>query len=284
MDMSRRKFLRMLGLGLAGWATAGGVSAYVHAALLEPLRIEIHEQALRLPRLKGDGLNGLRVAQISDIHMGGWMTRARLKRVVDLVLERGPEVVMITGDFLARRTNGEEVLTDLAAALEPLARKIPTFTVMGNHDHWNGVEGPRAMLADIGAHELRNSVATIRRGGSLLHLAGVDDVWEGHHRLGAVLAALPAVGAAILMAHEPDFADTAAESGRFDLQVSGHSHGGQVVIPFVGPPILPWMGEKYPSGLYQVGSMWQYTNRGVGMSSPAVRFNCPPEITLFTFN
>ena len=67
------------------------------------------------------------------------------------------------------------------------------------------------------------------------------------------------------MAHEPDYADVSALTGRFDLQVSGHSHGGQVVIPFVGPPILPHLGRKYPSGLYQVGNMYQYTNRGVGM-------------------
>jgi predicted MPP superfamily phosphohydrolase len=87
--------------------------------------------------------------------------------------------------------------------------------------------------------------------------------------------------AAILLAHEPDFADISMRTNRFDLQVSGHSHGGQVVFPFYGPPILPYLGQKYPSGLYRVGSMLQYTNRGVGMIDPPIRFNCPPEITMF---
>jgi uncharacterized protein len=282
MEMTRRKFLRIVGLGLAGWATAAASSTFLYAAVLEPAHFYVHEQALHLPRLMGEGLLGLRIAQISDIHMGGWMTQSRLKRVVDLVLARSPEIVVITGDFLARQSGREEDVPDLAAALEPLSRSIPTFAVMGNHDHWRGVAPLRAMLADIHIQELRNSVVSVKRGDSLLHLAGVDDVWEGQQRLGAVLSYLPPEGAAILLAHEPDYADTAEKCKRFDLQLSGHTHGGQIVIPFIGPPVLPWLGKKYPAGLYQVGSMWQYTNRGVGMSSLALRFNCPPEITLFT--
>jgi predicted MPP superfamily phosphohydrolase len=86
---------------------------------------------------------------------------------------------------------------------------------------------------------------------------------------------------AILLAHEPDFADTSAATGKFDLQVSGHTHGGQVVVPFLGPPVLPYLGQKYHTGLYKIGNMFQYTNRGVGMNRLAVRFNCRPEITMF---
>jgi predicted MPP superfamily phosphohydrolase len=104
----------------------------------------------------------------------------------------------------------------------------------------------------------------------------------GNVQLNSVIEALPSDGAAILLAHEPDFADESARSGRFDLQVSGHSHGGQVAIPFFGPPVLPYLGRKYPAGLYKVGNMFQYTNRGVGMARLPFRFNCPPEITIFT--
>ncbi|HYN87535.1 MAG TPA: hypothetical protein VER55_03345, partial [Ardenticatenaceae bacterium] len=97
-----------------------------------------------------------------------------------------------------------------------------------------------------------------------------------------VLAHLPPDGAAILLAHEPDFADISAATGRFDLQLSGHSHGGQVIVPFAGPLIGPRYGQNYPVGRYQVGSMIQYTNRGIGMVAPLVRFNCRPEVTVFT--
>ena len=80
----------------------------------------------------------------------------------------------------------------------------------------------------------------------------------------------------------PDYADISANAGRFDLQLSGHSHGGQVNLPFLGPPVLPLYGRKYPKGLYQVRNMFQYTNRGVGVIPPSVRFNCRPEITALT--
>jgi predicted MPP superfamily phosphohydrolase len=107
-------------------------------------------------------------------------------------------------------------------------------------------------------------------------------VYVGQNRIEKVLEKLPEQGCAILMVHEPDFADESAATGRFDLQISGHSHGGQVNLPLLGAPVLPRFGRKYPQGLYQVGSMYQYTNRGVGMTPPYIRINCRPEITVFT--
>ena len=103
-------------------------------------------------------------------------------------------------------------------------------------------------------------------------------------RLDQVLDKLTDDSPAILLAHEPDFADISSKTGRFAMQVSGHSHGGQVIVPFHGPLVLPYLGQKYPKGLYRLGQMVQYTNRGVGMIYPYVRFNCPPEITLFVLD
>jgi uncharacterized protein len=279
--MTRRNFLKAVALGMAAMAATAS-SSTLYATRLEPAWIQVHEQPIRLPHLRGEGMLGLRIAQISDIHMGGWMTPAHLGHVVDLLLARQPDLVVITGDFVTRHTDQDKDVADLAASLARLGREVPTYAVLGNHDYWRGADLLRNMLAEIHIHELRNSLVSLKRGDGVLHLAGVDDIWERHDRLERVLADLPAEGPAILLAHEPDFADTAAESGRFDLQLSGHSHGGQVVIPLLGPPVLPTLAKKYPSGLYQVGSMWQYTNRGVGMVSPSLRFNCPPEITLFT--
>jgi predicted MPP superfamily phosphohydrolase len=155
--------------------------------------------------------------------------------------------------------------------------------VLGNHDYWSDATGVRAILDAGGVRELRNDALTLRRGDAQLHITGVDDVWENKQRLDHVLDKLPAEGAAVLLAHEPDFADESAASGRFDLQLSGHSHGGQCVAPGGFMPLLPELGRRYPSGLYRVGSMWQYTNRGLGMVwAPQVRFNCRPEITIIT--
>ena len=99
----------------------------------------------------------------------------------------------------------------------------------------------------------------------------------------SALARIPAGAPVILLAHEPDYADTVAADGRVALQLSGHSHGGQVHLPLIGAPVVPYLGAKYVSGLYSVdGSMWVYTNRGIGSIPPAVRFNCRPEITHIT--
>ena len=105
---------------------------------------------------------------------------------------------------------------------------------------------------------------------------------ELKNRLWRVMRRLPEEGAALLLAPEPDYADESVKAGCFDLQLSGHSHGGQVVFPLLGPPILPELGRKYHQGRYQVRDMIQYTSRGIGMVEPRVRFNCRPEIPIIT--
>jgi len=234
----------------------------------------------RLPKV----FSGLRVAQISDIHMGGWMNRERLQCVVYLIVAQKPDVLLMTGDFLLgyHFTDATwQFLNDLSDVLSPLAKSIPSFAVLGNHDYRMNPEAVRQMLSSSGVTDLTNTVVTLTRERQSLHLCGVDDVWFGDVRLEDVTARLGDNSAAILLAHEPDFADRSAATGKFDLQISGHTHGGQIVLPIYGPPMLPHLGHKYPSGLYKIGNMFQYTNRGVGMHSLAVRFNCPPEITIF---
>jgi len=154
--------------------------------------------------------------------------------------------------------------------------------VLGNHDYLTGVELVRRCIREAGITELVNSVLTLRRGDASLHVAGIDDVMEGRSRLDLVLHDLPDSGAAILLAHEPDFADVSAATGRFDLQLSGHSHGGQVRVPFLMLLALPPFSQRYTSGLYEVGGMIQYTNRGLGFVNLRLRFLCRPEITVLT--
>ena len=240
----------------------------------------VHLKLKRLPL----GFSGFRIAQISDIHMGGWMNYARFQQVADLVIAQKPDVLFITGDFLKGRSftqTAKQAIRDLMKVLGPLAAAIPSFAVLGNHDYRTNPDAVREMLRLCQITDLTNGVFTLRREGQKLHLCGVDDVRHGDVRLNDVLAQLEDESAAILLVHEPDFADISAATGKFDLQVAGHSHGGQIVVPFYGPPRLPDSGRKYPSGLYRVGNMFQYTNRGVGTDRFAVRINCPPEITIF---
>ncbi len=253
------------------------------SSLVESDWFKVETVRLVLKRLP-DVFSGIRLAQISDIHMGGWMNRDRLQLVAERLMTEKPDVLLITGDFLIGRGFTETTrrwLDDLRAVLSPVAESIPSFAVLGNHDYWTNSKAVREMLSVSGITDLTNAVFTLQREGRSLHLCGVDDVRAGEVRLDRVTARLSNKSPAILLAHEPDFADLSAATGKFDLQVSGHTHGGQIVLPFLGPPMLPKLGRKYPSGLYKVGNMFQYTNRGLGANHMAIRWNCPPELTIF---
>jgi uncharacterized protein len=199
---------------------------------------------------------------------------------VDRVNKMHPDLVVLTGDFVTRNPQKFAPNLSVLKALKPMDK---TLAILGNHDAWTNPNLVQQTLEAAGIDVLANQVVTLDRGSQQLHIGGVDDVWAQRDRLNEVLAALPTTGAAILLAHEPDFADTSAATGRFDLQLSGHSHGGQVRLPFV-KKFFPPLAYKYPMGQYQVGSMIQYTNRGLGSSGIPIRFNCRPEITIFTLN
>jgi predicted MPP superfamily phosphohydrolase len=281
---SRRDFLHLLKImGLEAILFAIGGNVYMRD--YEPSWVEVNEVSLTLPHL-ARSFSGFRVAQISDLHYGGWMNAERLMDILRMVKDQSPDLVTITGDFVMGDDHLKQAvlgkLDELAGVLKTLSASIPTVGSLGNHDYWLDRTAVVKMLNKAGIKSLNNSVHTIARGDDKLHFAGVDDVMEHHARLDWVLFRLSEDGCAVLLAHEPDYADVSARTGRFDLQISGHSHGGQVVLPFIGPPILPYLGHKYSSGLYRVMDMYQYTNRGVGMTTPYVRFNCRPEITVFT--
>jgi predicted MPP superfamily phosphohydrolase len=280
--ITRRSFLKFLGYGLIDLVllSMGGI---VYDMVIERGSFSVETIQLKLKRLP-QVFSGLRVAQISDIHMGGWMNPKRFQQVADLVISEKPDILLITGDFLLGHEFSEaakQAILDLIPILSSLARFIPSFAVLGNHDYWTSSEAIRQMLYSCRIADLTNTVFTVTRENENLHLCGVDDIWQGDVRLDEVIAKLTDKSVAILLAHEPDFADTSAATGRFDLQISGHTHGGQVTLPLLGPPIRPYLGQKYPIGLYKIGEMFQYTNRGVGMARLPIRFNCPPEITIF---
>ncbi len=281
---SRRDFLRLLKImGLEATLFAMGGTYYMRE--YEPSQVEISEVTLTLPRL-ARSFSGFRMVQISDLHFGGWMTSERLVDILQMVMDQSPDLVTITGDFVMGEERLHQMvmekLDEMTVALKTLSESVLTLGTLGNHDYRFDRTAVVDMLNQAGIDSLNNSVHTFERGDDKLHFAGVDDVLKRHARLDLVLSQLPEQGCAILLAHEPDYADVSARTGRFDLQLSGHSHGGQVVLPLIGPPVLPYLGHKYPSGLYQVMDMYQYTNRGVGMTAPYVRFNCRPEITVFT--
>ena len=238
---------------------------------------EIVPVEITIPELD-PSFDNYRIVHITDIHLGQWISTDRLNGVMDLVNQQGPDMVAITGDFVSYAI--DHLIDDLTNSLKKLQPKDASLAVLGNHDHWLGADKIRNVLEKSGIIDISNDIYTLKRGDAMLHMAGVDSVMLNKHRLDLVMDKLPHSGPAILLAHEPDFADISATTGRFSLQISGHSHGGQFMIPGIGTFIRGTHFLKYPIGKYQVGDMVQYTNRGLGTNIFWLRINCPPEITV----
>ncbi len=269
MNMSRRNFLKSFGaiaIGAGATATGGNGNS--------PSIEQVHNPIKNLK----PALEGLRVVQLSDFHLHPYTQIDFVRQAVEMANALHPDLIVLTGDYVTRKA---ESIFELAPVLATLNAKYGIFTVLGNHDLWTDVGLIRTAFKEAELPILHNEGISLGIGSETLYLAGVDDGWSGQPDLQAALAKRPANAPTILLAHEPDLADTFALDGRVSLQLSGHTHGGQVRLPGIGAPILPELGKKYDQGLFNVNDMWLYTNRGIGMTVP-VRINCPPEITEFT--
>ncbi len=270
-------------LKMAAFAGLGAAGTFFYARQIEPRWLDWHTQRLTLPSLPR-AFNGYRLIQLSDLHLtaGKYPSRAQLRRIIQRVNQLHPAMVVITGDFVSDLDEaGQRSIAELAA----LKARDGVFGITGNHDYWSGVKGVTAAAESAGVRMLNNAHQVIRRGGESLAIIGVEDVWEGDPDLDKALRGIAPNTPVILLAHEPNFADVAAAYPQIMLQLSGHTHGGQIRFPFAGPLVLPDLSSRYPMGLYKVqkGShtLMVYTNRGVGLAQVPLRFNCRPEITIF---
>jgi uncharacterized protein len=221
-------------------------------------------------------LEGFKIVQLSDLHFLPYTPLSLIERAANQACELQPDLLVLTGDFISHEAETIFGLTDL---FESLDARYGVFAVLGNHDTRAGKALISKAIEDTGVLLLQNEGITFDVGHSQLTLAGVEDCLWGQPDLDAALAQRPADALTILLAHEPDVIDRFSEDGRVNLQLSGHTHGGQVRLPLLGTPILPKLGQKYVHGLHRVNDSWLYTNRGIGMVSMPIRFNCPPEVT-----
>ncbi|MBI1882098.1 MAG: metallophosphoesterase [Chloroflexi bacterium] len=277
MKMSRRAFLKAIGqvsVG-SGLALAGG---YAYSTQVEPGWLTVERVQVPIKNLR-PGLEGFKIVQLSDIHLHPYIQLEFVQKAVALANELQPDLIVLTGDYVLADAAS---IFELAPLLATLDARYGIFTVLGNHDLWTNAAVVRTGLQQSGLPVLVNDGVTLGIGRETLYVAGLDDGWDGRPDLKAALAHLRSDTPAILLAHEPDLADRVALDGRISLQLSGHTHGGQVRLPGIGAPILPRLGKKYDQGLHRVDQMWVYTTRGVGMIGPPIRFNCPPEITEIT--
>nr|WP_241254483.1 metallophosphoesterase [Brevibacillus sp. SYP-B805] len=241
--------------------------------------LAVRELAIGLTDLPAS-FHGLRIGHFSDLHLGHYHDLEDLRRLVNRLRSLQPDMICFTGDLVDTDVACLEEAIPLLAALRPPLGK---YAVLGNHDYRAGVDGVTRALVQSGFRLLRNSHVRVRRGADELVVAGLDDALYGRPDVAAALHWVPEGSCVVLLVHEPDVADQAS-AHPVSLQLSGHTHGGQVRLPLVGHLLTPQLGKKYPDGWQRVknASLQVYTSRGVGTTLLPVRLWCPPEIALLT--
>lgn len=226
-------------------------------------------------------LQGFQLVQISDIHVGPTIRGDYLRRVVSAVNKLQPDMVAITGDLV---DGSVRELRPHVAPLAELVSRHGSYFVTGNHEYYSGAHSWIVELRRLGVTVLLNDHVVLSHDGALAVIAGVTDYSAAHfdashqsNPFAAIAGAPPDAGVKILLAHQPRSAPAAADAG-FDLQLSGHTHGGQ---------FMPWnffvkMQQPFVAGLHRLRSLWVYTSRGTGYWGPPKRFGAPSEITLVT--
>ncbi len=267
--------MRILGYG--AFASSVPILSCVYASRIETEWVQL--QRVKVPLgTAGVGLEGFKIVLLSDFHLYPTTRIELIERAVEMANQLKPDLVALGGDYVQGTV---DAIFDLAPALARLDATYGVFAILGNHDHWKGDEVVEQGLRESGLQLLRNEGLTLSIGRKTVYLAGLDDGWVGRQDLKRGLEKQPPEVPTILLMHEPDFVDSFVGRARIDLQLSGHSHGGQVRFPFIGSPFLPPYGRKYDKGLYRVANTWLYTTVGLGVTAP-VRFNCPPEVTEIT--
>ena len=242
--------------------------------------IDLVEIDIELDKL-GWNFHNFRILNLTDIHLGQWISPEYLDELVDYVNTLNMDLITLTGDYFSY--NLEDYDKSLEKSFKKLKAKYGKFGVLGNHDHWMSSKKVREIFKNSGIVDLSNDVYTLEINGDFLNICGVDSCTVCADNLDKVLAKMKENTPSILLAHEPDFAKESSQTGKFDLQISGHSHGGQFIIPkFETTPLRGPDSRKYPVGLYKVRNMIQYTSKGLGTNSFRIRINCKPEITIIT--
>lgn len=280
--LSRRRLL--FGAGFAGVA---GAAAAAYTRFIEPGRLEVSHRSVLLGSTEAAPV---RVLHLSDLHASSYVPLEFIAHAVQLGLAEKPDLVCLTGDFITKHFTR---FADYAEVLKPLAAAAPVFACLGNHDggkwagrpnyrgHADHVE-VRKCLAAAGARVLLNQSAELTLRGRRLRLVGVGDLWADELRAAEAFNSGPAGSDTTTLAllHNPDGKDQLADFP-WHLALCGHTHGGQLRLPFLGTPFAPVRDHRYVAGLNRWHDRWIFTTRGVG-NLHGVRFNCRPEASLLT--
>jgi len=278
------RFIRKL-----GWAIlivlAVGIGLCLWAFVVEPSRLTVHNVELQVPNWKPEHKN-IKIAVMSDLHVGSpFITLDKVKTIVDTTNAEHPDLIVILGDFVITEVVGGKFVEPeaFAAVLKDLKAPLGTVCVLGNHDAWYDTGRVANALEQAGITVLQNEARRIDVNGRPFWIAGIGDAWTGHPDIQGTLKQVPDADPVILITHNPDlFPDVPS---RVSITFAGHTHGGQVNIPFYGRRIVPSKyGERYAAGHIIEDGRHLFVTTGIGTSSLPVRFRVPPEIVILTLS
>ncbi|MFI3136583.1 MAG: metallophosphoesterase, partial [Methylococcaceae bacterium] len=247
-----------------------------YSVFIERVRVQVNRYKIPIDNLPR-AFHGFTLAQLTDIHLGYLVSEAFVKELVQRTNRLKTDVIVCTGDYVHERNTTAEI-DKVWPILSTLSAKHGVYSILGNHDHW--ADTPRSLYwLERSGQNIRHQSIAITKGRDRLVLGGAGDFWGDQLNIDQAFAGVDPDACKILLAHNPDSVDSDFTTP-VSLVLSGHTHGGQVVIPFWGPPRLPVENQNYSSGLIATPNTPLFISRGIGWAILPVRFNCAPEIAV----
>ncbi|MFO1445718.1 metallophosphoesterase [Bacillus sp. Bva_UNVM-123] len=282
--VTRRSFLKRAFSSFLAMIGVGG-GGYYYAHEIEPKLLEITNYKI-VNKAIPQSFNNFKIVQFSDTHLGFQYNSEQLRKLVQKINLQKPDIIFFTGDLMDT-PNKYKGINEVISILKELNAPFGKFAIYGNHDHGGyGSNIYKTAIEESGFTLLLNSNLEIKQSnGSSIYIIGIDDAMLGKPNIEKAMHGVPAEAYKILLSHAPDLADEAAPY-RIQLQLSGHSHGGQIKIPFFGALVKVPFAEKYHEGFYEIGSppLLLYVNRGMCTTRLPFRFLSKPELTVFTLS
>lgn len=268
--MNRRSFLKRCSRA----AVVAGIVGY--PLLIERYRFQVNRYDIPVTGLPPQ-FEGFTIVHLTDLHYGPLMPLAVVRHLVRKANALEKDLIVCTGDYVHEHNRTEQI-DKVWPELGQLRAANGVYSVLGNHDHWAHTRKSLDWLRRTGQN-VRHRAVSIRRGSARIWIGGAGDFWEDELGIDRAFRTVPSGEVKLLLVHNPDAIDTPFRR-RINLAIAGHTHGGQVVLPFWGPPILPVHNKRYASGLIQTEKTTLFVSRGLGWAILPVRLNCQPEIAV----
>ena len=275
----RSKILRPILLGIF----LPGIALAVWSVFIEPNQLVVHQETITISRWPRK-LDGLKIVAISDIHAGSpFSNEKKLSQIVTLANALNPDLIVLLGDYMVRDRFYRDPMPPeaIAAGLQGLKASLGVYAVLGNHDWY--FDGPRvrSALESKGIKVLDNEVFEVKSGSADFWLAGLADAWTRPQNIAGTVSQVPTGSPVIAITHNPD--SFVALPSSVSLLLAGHTHGGQVNLPFVGRLVVPSnYGQRFAAGHIEENGKHLFVTTGVGTSILPLRFRVPPEIAVVT--